>query len=103
MNDAAISPKSSLLRDVLAIHVMKRLTIAQTQGRLLSLQDLSTELGVRKADVRQTITALHREGWVDALRLRLTLAGFAVGASLADASLVAVRRAAHRPTLTKAA
>ena len=103
MNDAAFSPKSSLLRDVLAIHVMKRLTIAQTQGRLLSLQDLSSELGVRKVDVRQMITALHREGWVDALRLRLTLAGFAVGVSLAKAPLVPVRRPMQRAALTKAA
>ncbi len=79
-------------RDVLAIHVMKRLSMAQAQRRALTLTDLASELGVRKADVRRVVTALHQQGYVDALRLRLTLAGFAIGAAVARVDLRPMRR-----------
>lgn len=103
MNHTKLSPQTTPSRDLLAIHVMKRLTIAQTQERLLTLQDLAEDLGVRRADVRRTVSALHQEGFVDALRLRLTLAGFALGSSLVDALLAPLRRPAIAAPLAKAA
>jgi len=93
MNHTQKYPDFSLRRDVLAIHVMKRLTIAHTEGDLLSLQDLADELGVRRNDVRATISALHAQGYVDALRMRPTLAGFAIGNAVSDAELAPIRKA----------
>ena len=93
MNHAQKDPGFSLRRDVLAIHVVKRLTIAQTEGHLLSLQDLADELGVRKTDVRDIISVLHAQGYVDALRMRPTLAGFAIGSATSDAELAPIRKA----------
>jgi DNA-binding IclR family transcriptional regulator len=77
-------------------------------GRPLSLLDLSRELGVRKGDVRTVVSALHRQGYVDALRLRLMFAGFALGIALASRPLAPLRRPvapaeAPRPSATVAA
>ncbi len=79
---------------VLAPYVLRTLASAQTKGRPLTLRDVSRELGVRQGDVRAAISALHRQGYLDALRLRLTLPGFALGAALASRPLPPLRRAA---------
>ncbi len=73
-------------------YVLRALALAQRQGRSISVEDLALALSVRKTDVRAVVSALHREGYVDALRLRLTLAGFAVGSALAKETLPALRR-----------
>lgn len=77
----------------LAPYVIRTLARYQTEGRVANLQVLVEEIGVRKVDVRKTVSALHREGYVDALRMRLTLAGFALGAALSKVELPPLRLA----------
>ena len=83
---ADLSPQA----DVLAIHVMGALTRAQTQGRGITLDDLVNELGVRKTDLRRVVSTLHAQGFVDALRMRPTMLGFALGTA-AGGDLLALR------------
>lgn len=71
----------------LAAHTIVTLAHAQELGRTVRLDELATEIGVRKADVRKVVTRLHAEGHVDALRLRLTMTGFALATTLADCKL----------------
>ena len=78
-------------RSVLAAHVLRSLTQAQREGRRLSLPELSESLGVRRADVRSVLSALHHEGLVDVTRMRLTLQGFGLGSALATQRLAALR------------
>ncbi len=77
----------------LAPYVIRTLARYQTEGRVANLQVLVDEIGVRKVDVRKTVSALHREGYVDALRMRLTMAGFALGAALSNVELPSLRMA----------
>jgi hypothetical protein len=77
----------------LSSHVLKALAAAQSEGRTSSLETLTEDLRVRRTDIRRTVSALHREGYVDALRMRLTLAGFAIAHSLRDEPLPALRKA----------
>lgn len=79
----------------LTLHLVRALARAQYEGRRFDLETLTDELGVRRTDVRSSISALDREGYVDALRMRLTLRGFALGRSLESASLPAIRRASN--------
>ena len=58
----------------------------------MDLETLSREIEVRKVDVRKTVSALHHEGLVDALRLRLSLKGFALGRALLSIELPLIRR-----------
>jgi Mn-dependent DtxR family transcriptional regulator len=74
-------------------HVLKALAAAQSEGRASNLETLTEELRVRRTDIRRTVSALHREGYVDALRMRLTLAGFAIARSLMTEDLPALRKA----------
>ena len=76
----------------IAPYVLRALAQAQTEGRCMDLETLSREIEVRKADVRKTVTALHQEGLVDALRLRLSLRGFVMGRALLAANLGPIRR-----------
>lgn len=71
--------------------MLRALTSAQIDGRVSTLQTLTDEIEVRKTDIRAAISALHREGYVDALRMRLTLRGFAVGTALLGEPLRALR------------
>ena len=80
-----MTPKS------LAPYVLKLMTEYQRQGRLCSLDDLVQEIKVRRADIRRTVSALHHEGYVDALRMRPTLEGFAIGTALRNANLPDLR------------
>jgi len=58
----------------------------------MDLETLSRDIQVRKVDVRKTVTAMHQEGLLDALRLRLSLKGFALGRALLAIELAPIRR-----------
>lgn len=76
-------------------HILQVLALAQRDGRSSSLDALVDALQVRRGDVRRAVSALHREGLVDALRMRLSLRGFAIGAALVGRELPALRRSAR--------
>jgi DNA-binding IclR family transcriptional regulator len=76
----------------LSAHVLQALAHAQSEGRTSSLDTLVDTLRVRRGDVRRTITLLHRQGFVDAMRMRLTLPGFALGRAYMGAKLPPLRR-----------
>jgi transcription initiation factor IIE alpha subunit len=78
---------TSLDTKSIAAHVVVTLANAQAAGRVLRLDELASEIGIRKVDVRNVVTRLHAEGHVDALRLRLTMSGLALGAVLASCKL----------------
>lgn len=78
---------TSLDTKSIAAHVVVTLAHAQELGRVVRLDELASDIGVRKADVRDVVTRLHAEGHVDALRLRLTLSGFTLATSLAGCKL----------------
>lgn len=80
-------------------HILRALALAQREQRPSSLDTLVATLRVRRGDLRRAVSALHREGLVDALRMRLSLRGFAIGAALIGAKLPALRR----PTCSAAA
>jgi hypothetical protein len=84
-----------------SLHVLRALAEAQRDGRILDLDAIVLALGVRRVDVRSVVSALHREGLVDALRMRLSLRGFALGSSLRDATLPPLRK--PRATAVRAA
>ena len=71
----------------LALHVVKRMTIAHKTHTRCTLETLVDALHVRRADLREVLSALHEEGIVDVLTMRLTLNGFAVGQSLETVEL----------------
>ncbi len=75
----------------LAPYVLRMLAGYQKEGRVANLETLVDDIGVRRADLRRTVSALHREGYVDALRMRLTMAGFALGTALSKAELPPLR------------
>lgn len=70
-----------------AAHVLRYLAREQARGRLVRLDELACEIRVRRGDVRRVIASLHAEGHVDALRLRLTMSGLALAASMRDLPL----------------
>ena len=75
---------------LLARHVLRAITVAQREHAAVTLESLAERLGVRRVDVRTALTSLHHEGLIDALRMRTTLAGFAIGSALP--ALVPLRR-----------
>lgn len=83
--NSAPSPKA------IALHVLQALAAAQREGHRCTFEELSSELKVRRTDVRQALSSLHREGFVDVLKMRLTFAGFAIGQSLIGKRLVPLR------------
>ena len=88
---AAATPPASAL----AAHVLNALAAARSEGVRLDLDSLSAALDVRRSDVRAVLSRLHREGFVDAQRMQLTLAGFAVAHALDGALLPPLRRASQ--------
>ena len=80
----------------LSMHVLRALAHAQTEGQRSTLDTLVDEIKVRRRDVRAAVTALHQQGLVDAIHMRLTLQGFTVGRSLVAQELPALRTAAER-------
>lgn len=77
----------------IAAHVLRALAVSQARGRGVRLDELAEAVGVRRADVRGVVTQLHREGHVDAQRMRLTMTGLALAASMRDCRLGDVRAA----------
>jgi len=69
---------------LLAGHLLKTLAQAQQRGRQMTLEELVEEVKARRVDVRTTMTMLHREGHVDAVKMRLTMSGFLLGVALED-------------------
>jgi len=85
-------------RLALATHTLRALLDAHTTGRYLDLRALCEVLGIeddaapeqdgvrarrlRREDVRDAVRQLDVEGFVDASRMRLTLAGFALAGSM---------------------
>lgn len=74
-----------------APYVLRELARAQKSGRVMDLLALSRAIEVRRDDVRRVVSALHAEGLVDAMRMRLTLRGFALGTALLAMELPPVR------------
>lgn len=74
-----------------AAHVVRHLAREQARGRLVRLDDLAKAIGIRRPDVRRVVASLHAEGYVDAQRMRLTMAGLALAVSLRGAKLRAPR------------
>jgi hypothetical protein len=87
----------------LSAHVLAALALAQTEGRRLDLESLTALLRVRRGDVRRAVSALHREGFVDALRMRPTMLGFVLGRSYARSPLPELRPVAEAPPAAVAA
>ena len=82
--------------DALAIHLLQALTTHHAEGRRVHTADLAHEIGARHAEVRAALTRMHHAGWIDVLRMRPTLLGFALGRSLAGRQLRPLRRDARR-------
>lgn len=78
-------------RKAIAAHVLRHLANAQARGRLVRLDELACEIRVRRKDVREIVASLHAEGHVDAKRMKLTMTGLVLAASMRDAPLRAVR------------
>ncbi|HEY4117476.1 MAG TPA: hypothetical protein VGM56_06450 [Byssovorax sp.] len=74
--------------------VLRALSTAQAEGRRADLDELSTELGVRRAELRALLSTLHRQGLVDVMRMRPTLEGFAIGRALEGLPVAPLRRRA---------
>ena len=74
-----------------AAQILRHLANAQAKGRVVRLDELASDIGVRREDVRHAVTCLHAEGHVDAQRLKLTLSGFAVACSMRECKLRAAR------------
>ncbi|HMY17323.1 MAG TPA: hypothetical protein PKA58_13460 [Polyangium sp.] len=85
----------------IAPYILRALALAQTEGRVMDLETLSREIEVRKADVRKTVTALHQQGLVDALRMRLSLQGFVMGRAMMTANLGPIQRPARAAETTE--
>lgn len=75
----------------LAPYVLRALAASQRAGKATNLQRLTDELGVRRSDIRATINALHDQGLLDALTMRLSLHGFAIGSALRSQKLRPLR------------
>jgi DNA-binding IscR family transcriptional regulator len=78
-------------RKAIAAHVLRHLAEAQARGRLVRLDELAVEIGVRRKDVREIVSRLHAEGYVDAQRLKVTMTGFLLASSMRGSPLKAVR------------
>lgn len=79
----------------LSSYILQALARAQMEGRFSNLETLRDELSVRRTDIRKAVSQLHREGMLDVLRMRLTLAGFAIGQALVDEELPPLRQPAE--------
>ena len=78
-------------RKAVAAHVLRHLARAQSRGRLVCVEDLANDMGVRHEDVRDVVTSLHAEGHVDAQRMRLTMSGLAIASAMRECKLRSAR------------
>jgi len=76
----------------IAPYILRALAEAQIEGRMMDLEALSRAIEVRRPDVRRAVSALHQEGLVDALRLRLSMQGFAIGSALLEGEMRKLER-----------
>lgn len=90
-------------RPSLAAHVILAIARAQARGRVVRLDELAKAVDVRHTDARAIVSALHREGHVDALRLRLTMSGLALAATLRNVKLRDFRVAPAEETRARVA
>lgn len=88
---AMTTSNHSLDRNVVAAHVLRHLARAQARGRLVRLDEMAGELGVRREDIRDVVTSLHTEGHVDAKRMKLTMSGLAIASAMRACKLRDVR------------
>lgn len=86
-----------------AAHVIVSLAGSQRRGRAMHLDDLATDIGVRRADVREIVTRLHAEGHVDARRMRLTMTGLVLASSLARCKLRDIERGDEAASILRVA
>ncbi|MEJ7727774.1 MAG: hypothetical protein WKG00_01010 [Polyangiaceae bacterium] len=96
-------PHPAFCADTLAIHLIAAIATAHADGQRLDLDELVKHVGARRADVRRTLSALHREGYLDVLRMRPTLQGFALGRAFAGQALPALRHAPVAVAVARAA
>lgn len=82
---------STLDLKAVAARILRYLAREQARGRMVQLDEIASEIRVRRGDVRRVITSLHAEGHVDALRMQLTMTGLALAASMKDHALREVR------------
>jgi hypothetical protein len=87
-------PDSAVDPELLAIHLVCALSAACDDGRRAGLDELANGVGGRRSEVRGVLSALHRQGFVDVVRMRPTLAGFAIARAFARQSLKPLRSAA---------
>jgi hypothetical protein len=66
-----------------ALYDLGRVDVPATVPTLVAL------LGLSESRLRSDLTQLQREGWVDAVQLRLTLPGLVVAANLGELSVQA--------------
>ena len=91
-----LSPTYGVDAELLAIHLLRELTTLQRAERTTNVAELARLVGVRRSDARAVLSRLHRQGYVDVTRMRVTLMGFAVGASLDGVELPPIRRVARQ-------
>ena len=84
--------KPTQFHKLLAGHLLQTLAAAQTEGEKLTLDDLVERVKARRVDVRTVVSMLHTEGYLDAIKMRLTMRGFVVGSSLANVTLRPLRQ-----------
>jgi DNA-binding IclR family transcriptional regulator len=84
------TPPSPAL-DAVALRLLGEIVEAARDGRATHLEELCAAIGVRKPDCRRALTTLHRQGFVDVLRMRPTLSGFAVGSAVRAGAMKALR------------
>lgn len=77
--------------EAIAIHVLHHLTTHQMNGARIQFDELRRALPVRRMELVRVLGRLDSQGLLDASRLRVTLAGFAIGVSLRDADLPSLR------------
>ena len=85
---------SSISYQALSAHILRHAAADHVAGSKCGptkVESLATDLGVRRVDVRRALSALHKQGLMDVVQMRLTLAGFALGKALEGKQLKAIR------------
>lgn len=80
---------------LLAAHLLVALYDLDETPRLTTLDALADRLSARRSDVRRVASALHGQGMIDILRLRLTMRGLALAATFSNRNLRPLRQAAR--------
>lgn len=78
--------------EAIAHHLLVALRAASERAERTNLDELSRELGIRKAEARAVLSELDRRGLVDVLRMHLTLVGFGVAEALKNKPAPSLRQ-----------